>query len=249
MLKLLEEKFFLLNRFEFFMITIVSFAFLYFGFSIAAYFLFTKKDFFKRYQTKAFRPNQIQTEIKRSLISVLMFGVLSFAMYEGLQRGFYKIIFEFDVVTFLVESFILFLWNEIYFYAVHRAFHIKSLYKYHADHHYSHVPSPFSAYSFHWSEGVLLGAVMPVIMCFHDFQVMSLMSLPVMSILMNVLGHSNVDFFPDKDMGHILSFSKRHSLHHKIPHANFGFFLPYFDQIFKTDGADVSPKSGSNHGS
>lgn len=247
MLKLIEQKFFLLSRFEFFMATILSFAILYFVFSIAAYLLFTKKDFFRRYQNKTFRPQQIQTEIKRSMVSILMFGVLSFFMYEGLHREFYKIKFEFNAVTFLIEAFALFLWNEIYFYIVHRTFHFKSLYKYHADHHYSHVPSPFSAYSFHWTEGILLGAVMPLIMCFYDFQVLSLMSLPVMSIFMNVLGHSNVDFFPDKDMRHILSFSKRHSLHHKIPHANFGFFLPYFDQILKTDGADVSSKSGSNH--
>lgn len=238
MLKNLEEKFLLLNRFEFFLLTVLSFAFLYFAFSIAAYLLFTKKDYFKRYQTKAFRSNQINTEIKRSFVSILMFGLLSFAMYQGIHSGFYKIKFEFDWLTFTIEVICLFLWNEIYFYSVHRLFHYKPLYKYHADHHYSHVPSPFSAYSFHWSEGVLLGAVMPVIMCFHDFQLLPLLSLPLMSIIMNVLGHSNVDFFPQKDMGHILSFSKRHSLHHKIPHSNFGFFLPYFDRILKTDGAD-----------
>lgn len=238
MLSLLEENFLQLNRFEFFLMTVFGFAFLYFFFSGIAYVFFTKKDFFKRYQTKALRTGQIQTEIKRSLVSILMFGVLSFAMHEGLQRGFYKIEFEFSAWVFAVEATALFLWNEIYFYIVHRTFHLKTLYKYHADHHYSHVPSPFSAYSFHWTEGILLGAVMPVIMCFHDFQVLSLLSLPLMSILMNALGHSNVDFFPDKDMHHILSFSKRHSLHHKIPHSNFGFFLPYFDQILKTDGSD-----------
>lgn len=238
MLKLLEEKFLLLNRFEFFLLTVSSFAFLYFGFTIGAYFLFTKRDFFKRYQTKPFRTNQIQTEIKRSLVSIFMFGLMSFVMYEGIHSGFYKIKFEFDILTFLVEAIALFLWNEVYFYAVHRTFHFKSLYKYHADHHYSHVPSPFSAYSFHWSEGILLGAVMPVIMCFYNFQLLSLLSLPLMSIVMNVLGHSNVDFFPEKEMGHWLSFSKRHSLHHKIPHSNFGFLLPCLDRILKTDGSD-----------
>lgn len=234
----MEEKFLSLNRWEFFTLTVASFVLLYFSFSTIAYFLFTKHRFFKLYQTKAFRPNQIQTEIKRSILSVFTFGLLSFVMYEGLHSGFYKIKFEFTWLVFIVETIGLFLWNEIYFYLIHRLFHIKSLYKYHADHHYSHVPSPFSAYSFHWSEGLLLGAVMPVIMCFHDFQILSLGSLPVMSILMNVLGHSNVDFFPDKPMNHLFSFSKRHSLHHKIPHSNFGFFLPYIDRMFKTDGAD-----------
>lgn len=227
-----------MGQFNFFLMTVISFVFLYFLFTVPAYFIFTKGTRFTLFQKKAFRTDQIKTEITRSLISILMFGVLSFPMYQGLKSGFLQINFEFTPLTFLVEALILFLWNEIDFYIIHRTFHLKPFYKYHADHHYSHVPSPFSAYSFHWSEGLLLGAVMPMIMCVHDFQFLSLMTLPLMSISMNVLGHSNVDFFPDRSINSILSFSKRHSLHHKIPHSNFGFFLPYFDMIFKTGGPD-----------
>lgn len=223
---------------KFILITVFYFVLLYFLFTIPAYFLFTKSKVFELYQKKEFRSHQIETEIKKSMVSILMFGVLAVPMYQGLQSGFLKIIFQFSWPVFLIESFALFLWNEIHFYLVHRTFHFKIFYKYHADHHFSHVPNPFSAYSFHWSEGILLGAVMPVIMCFHDFQVASLMTLPIMSIFMNVLGHSNVDFFPQKPMLSLLSFSKRHSQHHKIPHTNYGFFLPYFDMIFKTGGND-----------
>lgn len=238
MFKSAEDIFLSIGRIEFFLLTVLIFTFLYFSFSTVAYFLFTKGEIFKRYQTKDLRPNQIRTEVKRSLVSIIMFGLLSFVLYEGLHSGFLKIKFEFSVLTFLLEAFVLFFWNEIYFYSVHRTFHLKSLYRFHADHHYSHVPSPFSAYSFHWSEGLILGAVMPIAMGFHDFQFLSLMSLPFMSIVMNVLGHSNVDFFPDKPMGHLLNFSKRHSQHHKIPHSNFGFLLPYFDRVFKTESSD-----------
>lgn len=222
------------GQLNFILITVFCFLFLYFFFTLPAWFLFTKSGRFTLYQKKEFRTGQVQTEIRRSLVSILMFGVLSIPMYQGLRSGFLRIVFEFSPLTFLIESLALFLWNEIHFYIVHRCFHFKIFYKYHADHHYSHVPSPFSAYSFHWSEGILLGAVMPLIMCFHDFQIYSLMTLPVMSIFMNVLGHSNVDFFPEKPMHSLLSFSKRHSLHHKMPHTNYGFFLPYFDLLFKT---------------
>lgn len=227
-----------LGQLNFFLLTVFSFMLLYFFFTIPAYLIFTKGRYFKLFQVKTFRTDQIKTEIKRSMLSILMFGLLSFPMYQGLSSGFLQIKFEFTPLTFLLESVVLFLWNEVHFYVIHRTFHLKVFYKYHADHHYSHVPSPFSAYSFHWSEGLLLGAVMPIIMCFYDFQFLSLMTLPIMSISMNVLGHSNVDFFPQKDINSLFSFSKRHSLHHKIPHANFGFFLPYFDYMFKTGGTD-----------
>lgn len=227
-----------LGYFGFAAITVIYFLFLYFLFTVPAYFIFTKGSRFQNFQKKPFRTGQISTEIRRSMVSILMFGVLAFPMYKGLESGFLKIDFEFSLVTFLLESFALFLWNEIHFYVIHRAYHLKVFYRFHADHHFSHVPSPFSAYSFHWSEGFLLGAVMPIIMCFHDFQAASLMTLPLMSIMMNVLGHSNVDFFPERPMESLLSFSKRHSLHHKIPHSNFGFFLPYFDRAFGTGGKD-----------
>lgn len=227
-----------LGRTKFFLITVVYFFFIYFLFTTFTYFYITKNPRFQVYQKKAYRPNQIRTEIKRSLVSILMFGVLSFPMYEGLKSGFFKIHFEFTWYKFIFESFSLFFWNELHFYIVHRTFHLKRFYKWHADHHYSNVPSPFSAYSFHWSEGLLLGAVMPAAMCLYDFEIYSLMSLPITSILLNVLGHSNVDFFPDKPMTSLFSFSKRHSQHHKIPHTNYGFFWPYFDIIFKTTDED-----------
>ena len=223
------------SRFEFFIGTLISFYILYFTLTIPTYFFLTKNKKFVLVQNKPYRPKQIQREIKSSLFSILMFGVLSFWMYQGLHSGFFKIIFAFDWKTFLTEVLVLFLWNDLHFYLSHRFLHFKIFYKYHVDHHYSFVPSPFSAYSFHWVEGLILGAVMPMIMCIHDFQFYSLLSLPVFSLLLNVLGHSNVDFFPNSSIESLLSFSKRHSLHHKVPHTNFGFFLPYFDRLFRTD--------------
>lgn len=234
---LTEPKMLALSATDFFLLTVISFGLLYFSFSTLAYFLF-QSSVFKKYQRKEIRSEQIKLEIQRSSVSILMFGVLSFPMYFALQSGFFKIIFQFDVTVFLAEILVLFLWNEIYFYGIHRIYHLKSFFSLHRHHHFSHVPTPFSAYSFHWSEGFLLGAVMPMIMCFHHFQIYSLLVLPLMSIVLNVLGHSNIDFFPRSHLKSLVSFSKRHSRHHQFSNSNFGFFLPYLDQIFKTAGTD-----------
>lgn len=235
---MIEQLVLQLNHWQFFLISFIGFSVLYFSFCSLSYYVFCVKKLWPKVQDKEFRAGQIKTEIKRSFMSIFMFSLLAIALCEGLKRGIYKYDFNFTAQTFLIEVVILFFWNEIYFYAFHRLFHLKSLYKYHVDHHYSFVPSPFSAYSFHWSEGLILGAVMPIVMLFHDFQFYSIMVLPAMSISMNVLGHSNVDFFPKASQGSLLSFSKRHSLHHKIPHSNYGFFLPWFDQIFGTVAKD-----------
>ncbi len=240
--KFFKEAFLLqLNLFEFFFLTVASFLFLYFVFAGLVLNIF-KSDNYIKFQTKAYRPQQIWTEIKRSVVTIFMFGILSVPVFYGLQSGFFKVIFEFSLFAFLTEVLVLFFWNEIHFYAVHRVFHTKNLYKFHASHHFSNIPSPFSAYSFHWTEGMLLGAVLPLIMCLHDFQLYSILLLPVLSILFNVLGHSNIDFFPQKSINSIFSFSKRHSMHHKAPQTNFGFFLPYVDRFMKTNGPDYDPK-------
>lgn len=229
----LEQGVMNLNLFEFVCLTFLSFTVLYFSFCTFSYFIFKKMNL-NLVQRKDIKSGQIRTEIKRSFVSITMFALLAVPMHFGLQSGFYKFNYQFNFSVFLLEALVLFFWNEIYFYLFHRLFHVKWLYKYHFDHHYSNVPTPFSAYSFHWSEGMILGAVMPVVMIFYDFQIYSIALLPLMSIVMNVLGHSNVDFFQDKKLTSLYSFSKRHSLHHKNPHTNFGFFLPVFDMLFGT---------------
>lgn len=229
-----------LSYYEFFFITIGGFLLLYFTFTSLAYYLFVVRKDWPQYQKKSYRPGQIKVEIKRSMVSIFTFGILALWTKWALTKGIYKLNFEFSWGLFCAELLGLFLWNEVYFYVVHRTFHLKALYKFHVDHHFSNVPSPFSAYSFHWSEGLALGAVMQFAMFFHDFQFYSLMLLPLMSILMNVLGHSNVDFFPQYSMNHILSFSKRHSEHHRVPHTNYGFFLPIIDLWLGTSKNDKS---------
>jgi len=217
---------------EFFIITFAMFSILYFSFSAFGYLFISRQKTFKKVQNKSFRSGQIMTEVKRSFVSILMFSILSLWMCYGLKSGIYKFNYSFKFEEYLIEVIALFLWNELYFFIVHKTFHLKIFYKYHVDHHFSFVPSPFSAYSFHWSEGLLLGAVMPIAMLFNDFEFWSIMTLPVMSIVLNALGHSNLDFFPHKGINSLYSFSKRHSLHHQNPHKHFGFFLPWLDMLY-----------------
>ena len=84
------------------------------------------------------------------------------------------------------------------------------------------MTTPFSTYSFHPLEAVLLGNVILLPMLLHDFSFAALLSLPVMSLLLNNLGHSNYDFAPAAGHDHWLSASRRHHLHHIRYHGNYG---------------------------
>jgi sterol desaturase/sphingolipid hydroxylase (fatty acid hydroxylase superfamily) len=175
----------------------------------------------------------VRKEIQSSLLSVFVFALLGVPVLFGLKSGFFRIDFPFSAPRFFTETLALFLWNELHFFAMHRLLHIPLLFRFaHHAHHASLTTTPFSAYSFHWLEALLLGSVMPLAMLAHDFSFWSLLTLPIFSLALNALGHSNRDFFPRHPPEHVLGFSRRHARHHTDPRRHFGFSLPYLDRLF-----------------
>jgi sterol desaturase/sphingolipid hydroxylase (fatty acid hydroxylase superfamily) len=215
---------------EFFSIVFFSFAALYFTLSLPVYF-WTKEA--APCRQEPLRPGQIRKEIQASLLSISVFAAMSAPVLFGLKSGFFRVDFSFSAPRFFAETLALFLWNETHFFAMHRLLHFPFLFRFaHHTHHASLTTTPFSSYSFHWLEALLLGSVMPLAMLVHNFSFWSLLTLPVFSLALNALGHSNRDFFPEYSLEHVLSFSRRHARHHTEPHSHFGFSLPYLDRLF-----------------
>ncbi len=169
---------------------------------------------------------QTRSEIFSSLVSILMFGFIGVFNQFGVKQGFLAIEYHPGALQVALEVMALFFWNDIHFYIIHRILHFRPLFKsIHFAHHRSRVVSPYSAFRMHWLEALLLGTVMPTAMLMHKFGVWSLLSLPVMSLVLNALGHSNLT---------LGSFTRRHAAHHQVVTGNYGFLLPWFDQWFQT---------------
>jgi sterol desaturase/sphingolipid hydroxylase (fatty acid hydroxylase superfamily) len=219
-----------------FLITTCYFLLIYFSF--AAFFMFLRNKIFpilhfgENIQTQAIPQNQIQREIKASVVSILVFGVYGM-LTAWLERvGILNINWSPTLPGALLELFILFLWNEIHFYASHRLLHHPKLFsKIHFRHHQSKIPTPYSSFSFHWGEALLLGSVMLLAAPFVSLSWVGVIGLPLISITGNNLGHLNYDFFPQAKT----SSNRRHSDHHKYIHGNFGFLLGLPDKILKTE--------------
>ena len=145
-----------------------------------------------------------------------------------------------------MEIFALLIWNDVHFWINHRLLHTRRLVRYHGDHHRSVVTTPWSTYSFHPIEALMLGNIILLPMLVHDFYFWSLASVPVLSLILNLIGHSNYDFFPSVSDTHPLAASRRHHLHHARPAGNYGFALAFMDQIMRTRVADNTPKSSSH---
>ena len=181
------------------------------------------------------KPGQQRREIWQSMRSIFVFSLQGIAIQQGLAHGWFQISYEFNW-WFAPQVALLFLWNEVHFYVVHSLLHTRFMIKrVHWVHHHSKEPTVYSTFSFHWIEAFLLGTVILFPLLMYPFQAAAVLSLPVLSLIINLLGHCNYDFFSKNKPGHVLKFSYRHSMHHKEGKGNLGFLLPWLDILFKTD--------------
>ena len=94
----------------------------------------------------------------------------------------------------------------------------------------------------------MLGSVPLVPMLLHDFSFAALVSLPVLSIVLNNLGHANYEFSRTAPATGWRAASRRHHLHHACYQGNYGFLLDVFDRwagsALPLDAADARLSAG-----
>jgi lathosterol oxidase len=209
---------------------------LYFGgvfmYKLVLYFQI-KYGHFQRIQQNL-KPGQIGKEIRHALVSIFVFSLQAIPLQYLIAIGIAKVSFE-NAWVLLWQIPIMFLWNEVHFYGMHWLLHRRWwMQRVHYVHHQSKEPTIYSIYSFHWAEAFLLGTVIFPPMCLYTFHMGAIASLPIMSVLLNLMGHSNHEPPTSRDPQSLGRFIFRHSMHHKWSNGNYGFMLPYLDALFKT---------------
>jgi lathosterol oxidase len=184
-------------------------------------------------ETRAVDSSQVRTELLNSLRSIVLFGAGMLVPWGMIQIGLTTVDGDAGVAKIIVECLALVLWNDLHFYAMHRLLHEK-LKKSHVTHHRSIAATSFASYSMSATEALLLGSVMPIAMLAHAFSVEALLFLPVWSIFINTLSHSNCDLFPRTSEHSLLGFIHHHQTHHSRYHGNYSFFFGHLDQWLGT---------------
>ena len=192
--------------------------------------------------TRPLKPDQLQRERRLSFNSVLVFGLGTIVPWGFLKLGWAHLSPTAGAGRIALEILALLLWNEVHFWVNHRLLHTRQLVRYHGDHHRSTVTTPWSTYSFHPVEALMLGNIILLPMVVHDFSFWSLASVPVLSLILNTIGHSNYDFFPKVSDSHLLAASRRHHLHHARPAGNYGFSLAFMDRFMRTQVKSSDPR-------
>lgn len=186
----------------------------------------------RRLDPRPVSARQLGRELRASATSILVFGVGAIVPWLLLRLGWARLAADPPWWQVALETGALFLWNELHFYLCHRLLHTRPLRRFHAEHHRSHVPTPWSTYAFHPVEAALLGSVPLLPMLVHDFGFVSLLSLTVLSIALNNLGHGNYEASRVAPARGWLGASRRHHLHHACYGGNYGFLLEVFDRMF-----------------
>jgi sterol desaturase/sphingolipid hydroxylase (fatty acid hydroxylase superfamily) len=186
---------------------------------------------------------QIVFEIRHTLV-VLVFGTFTAVAVSLLYAGGHtKMSTDAGAIGWpmiIVTLVALMALNDAWFYFWHRLLHHPRLFRYvHAVHHKSVDANPFSSYSFHWIEAVILGAwVIPVVILVPIY-------LPMLGVMQgigmanNLMSHLGYEFLPRwllrAPLLRWMNTATFHNMHHTSFHGNYGLMFRFWDRMLCTE--------------
>lgn len=192
------------------------------------------------------RAKQIRRELFYSALTVVIFMLMGVFVYEGAAAGvfkFYSDVGEYGWAHLAVSILLLALFHDAYFYWTHRLMHHPKLFRrFHAVHHRSVNPTPFTAYSFNPAEAAVNFMAVPIYCAMvptHDIATMIYMWF---MIFRNALGHSGYELMTRGwTRNPLLNWSTtitHHDMHHERMTGNYGLYFTWWDKWMGTEHAD-----------
>jgi len=187
---------------------------------------------------------QIRREIGHTLVT-LCAGGISTGSVVGLHAAGLTQLTTAPVPLWTIGAWVTagLLFNDGWFYGWHRLLHHPKLFRHvHVVHHRSIDVNPFTSYSFHAVEAVVLGAWIVPAVVFLPIPMAALGALQVIGLGNNVMAHLGYEFFPAwlvrVPLLRWTNTATFHSLHHTRSRGNFGLHTRLWDRLFGTEIAD-----------
>lgn len=189
---------------------------------------------------------QIKHELKNSVITSLIFGFVFVLAVDPHIRPYTKIyntLSDQPMWWNLLTLPYLILFNDAYFYWMHRAVHHKRIFKWvHHTHHVSINPTPLASFSFHPLEAILESIWIVPLFFLVPLNFKLLIAYSLISFLNNIRGHLSVDLLPVHLKARFplnwINTSRHHSHHHKYFNTNYGLYFMFWDRWCGTERAE-----------
>jgi sterol desaturase/sphingolipid hydroxylase (fatty acid hydroxylase superfamily) len=186
------------------------------------------------------KPNQKRKEIINSFYSSIIFGIGMWFLYRLWQLELLDLADNsYSVIYHLFSIFAALIIHETYYYWLHRAMHLKPIYKYiHHGHHDSIQVSTWTAFSFDFLETLLQVFAFYIIAFTVPLHIYSILFLLILMSLSATINHLNYEVYP-KFFRTTFPFNqligaKHHALHHKEFKTNYGLYFTFWDKWMKT---------------
>lgn len=216
------------------------------------FYLFFYKWFRERWQNRKlgkrdYTKMQLRREVKWSMISGTCFAVMGAVLLLLFQKGYTRVyldIFDYPLWWLPISLVISLLIDETYYYWVHRWMHKPAVFrKIHKIHHQSTISSPWTSFTFHPVEGLLLSLPMLITILFIPLHISVIFVQLTIMTFSSVINHLDIEVYPDSftrtRVGKWFIGATHHSHHHKQYKYNFGLYFTFWDKWRKTESPGV----------
>lgn len=218
--------------------------FLFAGLAFLIVYKFFSRQFLKnKIQTRLAKKKDFLREIKHSIFSTLIFGIIGFGfIYSSLisYSQIYTNTSDFPLWWLPISVFLILAIQDTYFYWMHKAIHSPKLFKHiHRIHHQSTNPSPWAAYSFHFLEAILEAIIIPITVFIVPAHPLAILAVTFIAFFYSVYGHLGFEITPkwfrNSWLFEIMNTSVHHNLHHEKFNGNYGLYFRIWDRIMNTE--------------
>ena len=187
---------------------------------------------------------QMRREILASLRSAAIFAGVGGLTIAGLMAAGFDLVYGDPLARgwpyFIFSTLMLIVLHDAWFYWSHRLIHHPKLFRrVHREHHKSHNPTPWTAYSFDPAEAVVNAIYLPLVLLLIPSSAMAIFIFINHMMIRNAIGHCGYELFPSWRNGRPvfdwMTTVTHHDLHHEQAGWNYGLYFTWWDRLMATE--------------
>ncbi len=204
-----------------------------FMYALTAIIVFLLRKYFIRFNINFQNQVTSQREMFQTfqvLCANILIGFGGFALLKLNKIALTNKPLDLAVLDFLA----LFFFIDFGMYFSHLFVHKTYLYTWlHKDHHAHESMSLLSLYVMHPLEALAFGLILICFLAIYPMDIRALLAFLFFNWILGVFAHSGIEPSHGK-WGNYICMTRFHQIHHESHSANYGFFTPIMDTLFKT---------------